>query len=173
MSGWGHCQAHSVPVQSDSCKCRFLKVLLQKGCFEHLCWMYLLTYMLTFMKECKQKYPKSLFRFWHICNPSWLLMMLLKHSCADTEEGLTMVQLKQVPAAVAAYLHSTRLEIRSLLLAAVETAASGAGSVLPLCSDFPGSAFRLIDRKAQTHFSRTHYFQIVSHFCCTWHPCLS
>lgn len=93
--------------------------------------------------------------------------MLLKHSCADTEEGLTMVQLKQVPAAVAAYLHSTRPEIRSLLLAAVETAASGAGSVLPLCSDFPGSAFRLIDQKAQTHFSRTHYFQIVSHFCCT------
>lgn len=155
--GWGHCQPHSVPVLSDCCKCKFLKVLLQKGCFEHLCWMYLLTYMLTFMNECKQKYTKSLFRVWDIYSPSWLLMTLLKHSCTDTEEGLTVVQLKQVPAAVAACLHNIRPEFRSLFLAAVETAVCGAGSVLSLCSaNFPGRGFRLVAQKAQTHFSRIH-----------------
>lgn len=49
-----------------------------------------------------------------------------------------MVQLKQVPAAVAAHLHNLRPEFRSLFFAAGETTACGAGSVLPLCSeDFP------------------------------------
>lgn len=79
-----------------------------------------------------------------------------------------MIQLKQVPAAVAARLHNIRPEFRSLFPAAVETAACGAGTVLPLCSeDFPGRDFRMIAQKAQTHFSRTHDFQIVSHFSCT------
>lgn len=154
---------------------QILKMLLQKGCFEHLYWMYLLTYMLTFMKECKQNVnSKLLFRVWDIYHPSWLLMTLLKHSCTDTEEGLTMLQLTQVPAAVAACLHNIRPEFRNLFLAAVETAACGVGSVLPLCSeDFPERGLRLVAQKSQTHFSRIHYFQIVSCFSCTGHPCLS
>lgn len=174
ISGGEHCQAHQVPVLSDSCKGKYLRGLLQKG-------MYLLAYMLPFVKEYKQKYPKSFFNdtltalpgcWWHWwnCTPVhdelYLLHRYRGGTCHGTAEAGTC--------SCSSLSAQGSTELRSLFSAAVETPACGADSVLPLCSEhFPGRGFRLTAQTPQTRFSRTHYFQIVSHFSCTWHPSLS
>lgn len=145
IGGWEDCQAHSVPVLSYPYKCNFLEVLLQKWCFEHLCCMYLSKYMLTLVlcvNDVKRRNVNSnIFNHSSGSDTFTVFMSYWWHygnAPAQTEEGLNMVQLKQVPAAIAACLRSVWPEFRSLFLTRVNTAVCGAGSVLLLCSEgFP------------------------------------
>lgn len=134
ISGWEDCQAHSVPMLSCLLlsKCNFLEVLVQKWCFEHLCCIYLFTFMLTVVLCVNDVKWRNVNRnilshssgsdtftvfigyWWHYWNTP-----------AQAEEGLNTVELKQAPAATAACLRSARPEFRSLFLARVDTAECG------------------------------------------------
>lgn len=84
------------------------------------------------VKECKYKYLKSLFRSLVVLDNT--IQAVLHRQARD----LNMVQLKQIPAAVAACLYSVWPEFRSLFLTRVGTAGCDAGSVVLLCSEgFP------------------------------------
>lgn len=161
------CWACCMPVLSSFCKCKFLKVPLQKGCFEHLCWMYLPTYILALRKECKQKYPKSVFRVSHFYSPFLAIDDTVETLLYRYRGGTYHSTAETGTCSCSSTSAQCKTRIQELFPCCSRDSSMWCWQcTASVFRRFPWKGFRLIAQKAQTHFSRTHYFQIISHFSC-------